>query len=148
MNHTRGGFSRNPIHAGFSNPTKETIMKLPLVVALVISICSFSAHSAAPITVSEFVQMKENMGNDKDHTLVIYVSGAADALHSANTILGITKRPKLYCRGETPISANEAIIEIDQLLSQQIMKGNIPRGDLPAALVLANALSAKYPCRK
>lgn len=119
-------------------------MKLASLVMSALLLLSGNTSAAEAITVAEYVQLKKDL---KDSLLVTYLSGAADALHGANTVLKVTGRPQIYCGRTTALSATEAIRTIDELLAQQIRRGNVAPSGMSVALVLANALSAKHPCK-
>ena len=104
--------------------------------------------AAEPITVSEYVQMKSKMASTpKDLTLIIYLSGVADALYSANLVsVGQGKSP-LYCFGSPrPLTATELIKQIDALLMGRIQQKEPVPGSFFVSVVAANALGVNLRC--
>lgn len=120
-------------------------MKLTNLISIMAITFATPAFAADAITIGEYVQLKKSLA--KDNTLIVYLSGAADALHAANTVLSVTNRPLLYCGLQRPLSATEAIKEIDGLVAQQIKRGNAPPEGMAITTVLANAVSVNHPCK-
>lgn len=115
--------------------------------AISMIIAAPTAYAAEPITVSEYVQMKSKLGKNKDLTLIIYLSGVADALYSANLVAAGQGKPQLYCfNSPRPLTATELIDYTDKLLADQIRKGEPVQGNFYIAVVAANAVGAALKC--
>lgn len=119
--------------------------KTSIITLVSLLVAATPVQAASPITISEYVELKREKNVD---ILVPYMSGAADALWSANfVLLAMGKRP-LYCgQNDSPISATQLISLTDSFLASAIRSGKTPPSSMTLTTVSANAVAAAFPCK-